>query len=214
MRPLLAAFAMLVVLGAGCAPATPVDVAIEAGDSITIRKTVFGVGGKLTELVGVDQDERTVVVPEAWPDVTSGYDSDTFVLLPKSVYAELVETGSSHISLGLFDETVSEALSWADRMNALAAMVGADLTIGGTGEDTLLVKVTDADATDWVRVDGTLQTVKTIEASNRFAAYKILADAENPLILSLALTPVARAEFSVLSAFEGFEISGIKKAGR
>lgn len=202
-------FLAFVLLGAGCATQTAINVQLAPGDSIAIRKTVFGIGGKLTELIGVDQDERSIVVPEAWPDATSAYNNDTFVLLPKSVYAELIGTGSSHISLGLFDETVSEALSWVDRLNSLAAMVGAEVGTGGTGEDVLLVTVTDADATDWVRLNGELRLVKTIEASNRFASYKILANSETPIILSLTLTPAARAEFSVLSSFEGFEVSEI-----
>jgi hypothetical protein len=210
---LLVGFLIIFVLaGSGCIrlpDTTPVDVSLRSGDSLTVRKTVFGIGGSLAELFGVHPDERAVSVRDAWPDTTSGYSNDTFVLLPKSVYQELADTGSTHLSLGMFDETVSEAMSWVDRLNALASSVGVTTGLDANGEDVLLVTRTDDDATDWVRIDGTLQPVRTIKASNRFASYVILANPENPIILSLSLTPAARAQFDVLASFEGFEVSEI-----
>jgi hypothetical protein len=202
----------LVLLGAGCATSAPVDVSLAAGDEIVIRQTVYGIGGKLTELVGVAQDERTVVVPEAWPDVTSAYGQDTFVFLPKSKYAELVANGKTELSLGLFDESLSDALTWTERVNTLLSLVGEQPAELPSGDDVLTVSVTEAQATDWVRLNGELVQVKTIEAANWFASYKILADADSPLILSLTLKPAARAEFSALSSFAGFEVGEINQA--
>lgn len=215
-RNLLAGLGVIlafVTLGTGCVkmPNTaPVDVALAAGDSLTVRKTVFGIGGKLAELFGVNQEATTVVIPEIWPDVTAGYGNGTFVLLPVSVYAELVESGTTHISLGLFDETVSSAMSWVDRLNALAATVGVSTGTDASGEDVPLVTKTADDTIDWIRIDGSLRAVRTIEASNRFASYVILANPETPVILSLTLSPAARAEFDVLSSFEGFEVAEVR----
>lgn len=204
---------ILVLLGTGCVTtpeSTPVDLALSAGDTLTVQKTVFGFGGKLLELVGQTSEDQTVAVPAAWPDTSSAYGSDNFLFVPKSIYAELATNGSTHLSLGLFDQTVSDALSWVDRLNALAAKVGVSTGAETAGEDVLLVTRTNDRGTAWVRVDGTLVEVNTIEAGNRFATYEILKNAEAPVILSLTLTPAARAEFSVLSSFEGFAVSEIK----
>lgn len=204
---------VLALLGAGCVTtpeSSPVDLTLEAGDTLTVQKTVFGFGGKLLELIGQSSEDQMVTVPVVWPDTSSTYGSENFLFVPTSIYAELSTTGSTHLSLGLFDQTVSDALSWVDRLNALAAKVGVSTGTETAGEDVLLVTKTNDGGTAWVRLDGTLVEVNTIEAGNRFATYEILANAETPVILSLTLTPAARAEFSVLSSFEGFAVSEIK----
>lgn len=212
MRSLVAVLGILVIVGAGCTTAPPVDVTLGAGDTLTVRQTVLGIGGKLTELVGVAQEERDVTVPAEWPSSVTGFEDDTFILLPKETYAELSETGTTHISLGLYDQTISDALGLVDRLNALVELLGGSSVVD-TQQDVLLVTVTDADATDWVRMNGELVQVKTVEASNLFASYVILANPESPVILSLTLKPAARAQFDALASFEGFEVSEIKKAG-
>ncbi|NBS41686.1 hypothetical protein EBS80_03415 [bacterium] len=186
------------------------DLTLSAGNTLTVQQTVFGFGGKLLELIGQKSEDRVVTIPDTWPDTSSTYGSDNFLFVPKSIYAELATTGSTHLSLGLFDQTVSDALSWVDRLNALAAKVGVSTGTETTGEDVLLVTRTNDSGTAWVRLNGTLVEVNTIEAGNRFATYEILENADAPVILSLTLTPAARAEFSVLSAFEGFAVSEIK----
>lgn len=210
MKALVAALGILVIVGAGCTNTAPVDVTLEAGDTLTIRQTVLGIGGKLTELVGVAEAEREVTVPAAWPSFSTGLEDDTFILLPTETYAELSATGTTHISLGLYDQTISDALGLVDRLNALVELVGGSSTVE-IKQDVLLVTVTDASATDWVRLNGELVQVKTVEASNWFASYVILANPESPVILSLTLKPAARAQFSALASFEGFEVSGINQ---
>lgn len=212
MRSLVAALGMVVLIGAGCSNPAPVDVTLGAGDTLTVRQTVLGIGGKLTELVGIAQEERELTVPATWPSSATDFTDDTFILLPKETYAELSETGTTHISLGLYDQTISDALGMLDRLNAVVEAIGGSSVVE-TQQDVLLVTVTDADATDWVRIDGELVRVRAIEASNWFASYVILANPESPVILSLTLKPAARAEFDALASFEGFEVSEIKKAG-
>lgn len=213
MRLLVAALGLLVIVGAGCTNAAPVDVTLAAGDTLVVRQTVLGIGGKLAELAGVAAEERTLTVPAEWPSATATVDDDAFILLPKETYAELTTAGSTHISLGLYDQTISDALGLVERLNALADLIGVETGIESSGQDVLLVTVTDADATDWLRLNGTLVEVRAIKASNAFASYVILANPDSPLILSLTLKPAARAQFDALASFEGFEVSEIKKAG-
>src|SRR3989339_1016814 len=212
MKSIAVVMSILVLLGAGCNSSPPVDLMLGAGDTLTIRQTVFGVGGKLTEFVGVAPEERTVLVPDAWPSSATDFADDTFVLLPRESYAELSETGQTHISLGLYDQKISDALGLVDRLNAVVTALGGSSVLE-TREDVLLVTVSDENATDWVRLNGRLVQVRAIKASNRFASYVILANQETPVILSLTLKPAARAELDALSSFEGFEISEITKAG-
>lgn len=209
MRSLVAAIGLVVFVGAGCTNSSPTDLTLVAGDTLVMRQTVLGVGGELAELAGASEETRTLVVPDAWPSDSTSYTDQTFVLLPKELYAELTATGATHLSLGLYDQDISDALSTVDRLNALLAALGAGTV--SVGEDPLRVTVDDADATDWVRLDGELVEVRAIEAKNAFASYVILANPDSPVILSLTLTPAARAELSALAAFEGFEISEIKR---
>lgn len=212
MKSLVATLGLVVLIGAGCSNAASVDVTLEAGDTLMVRQTVLGIGGKLTELVGVAQEERVVTIPDPWSSYSTGLEDDTFILLPLETYAELAGTGTTHISLGLYDQTISDALGMFDRINVIMEFIGGSSAVG-TQQDVLLVTVTDADATDWVRLNGELVQVKTIEASNLFASYVILANPESPVILSLTLKPAARAQFDALASFEGFEVAEIKKAG-
>jgi hypothetical protein len=202
--------ASVAILGFGCAPVERADVTVSAGDTLVVRQTVLGIGGKLAELAGVTAEERELTVPSVWPTAATTVDDDAFVLLPKETYAELVETGSARISLGLYDQAISDALGLVDRLAALAALIGVKTDAGDMDADVLRVELTAADATDWVRVDGKLEAVKSVEASNAFASYVILANQESPLILSLTLKPAARAQFDALKSFEGFEVSEIR----
>lgn len=213
MRTIAAFFLAAALLGAGCSRAALTDVTLSPGDTLVVRQTVLGVGGKLAELAGTSSGTREITVPSEWPTALTNVDDDAFVLLPRETYAELAETGTSRISLGLYDQTISDALGLAGRLNDLLAFIGSDVSVGDGTEDVLRVMVTDADATDWVRLDGTLVEVNAIRASNAFANYVILADSECPVILSLTLKPTARAKFDVLASFEGFEVAEIKTAG-
>jgi len=62
-------------------------------------------------------------------------------------------------------------------------------------------------------VDGAEKTVQTIEASNWFGSYVILANENNPLIIKATLNPFALGSLdlsSPLSSFLGYEVTEIK----
>ncbi len=200
---------VMVLTGTGCVAPEPVALTLVAGDILTIRQTVFGIGGKIAEFFGKESEEQIVIVPAVWPTTSTTYGTDTFVLLPKEKYQELMNGGKTQIGLGLFDSEISDVLSFADRLDSLLALIGQPPTDLPEGEDVLTVTVTDTDSKDWIRLNGELAQVKTIEASNWFASYVILANADSPIILSLTLKPAARAKFDALASFEGFEVSEI-----
>lgn len=223
MRRFLTACAIVILVGAGCPTQDSVELTVEAGDTLTLRQTVLGIGGKIAEWFGADAQTQAVVLGErvpakdaafAWKKSADGSisvdpDASTFVL-SVAQYDGLVTNTGATLSLGLLDATVSGALAWTDAAKTfLASMNQSTSTLDlPTSSDVLTIKTDDLASSAWVRVDGTLQKVDALKASNWFAEYVILKSAENPLVLSVTLKPAADASFD--SALRGFEVSEIK----
>ncbi len=226
MRRLAAVVALIVLVGAGCPSQPSTDLAVGAGDTLTLRETVLGIGGKIAELFGAGTNPQTLVLGErdAAIDASLSWKKDddwqtgalvldtsaSRLVLSSAQYDGLVTSGSATVSLGLFDETVSGALDWTD--SAKAFLTSLNVSTSGfdlpTSSDVLTIKTDDLAASAWIRVDGTLQKVDALKASNWFAEYLVLKNADNPLILSVTLKPAADASFN--SALRGFEVSEIK----
>jgi len=135
-----------------------------------------------------------LLLPSYWPD--GEYDvsqtGDSIIWLSKAQYDELVSTRSSHVQLGLFDSTLKDALDFTESAkSALDKLQGKIADSPTTNKD--FTKLTAKG--DWgsypLKVNGQDVRVKTIEASNAFANYTILANPENPIILKVALLPWA-----------------------
>lgn len=223
MRRFAAAMAILVLVGAGCPTQDSVELTVGAGDTLTLRETVLGIGGKIAEIFGADPVTQTVTLGDRVSTADAAFvwkkDSDgslavdaiasTFVL-SDAQYDGLLTNEGATISLGLFDTTVSGALDWTD--SAKTFLSGLNISTSTidlpTSTDVLTIKTDDMASSTWIRVDGTLQKVDALKASNWFAEYLILRNVENPLILSVTLKPAADASFD--SALRGFEVSEIK----
>jgi len=221
MRRLAAAFAIVLLVGAGCPSQESVELSVGAGDTLTLRETVLGVGGKIAELFGAGTVMQTVVLGDrnamadaafAWKKDSDGSmavdpSASTFVL-SSSQYDGLANDGGTTLSLGLIDMTMASALGWTDSVKSFLASINQPIPDFPTPSDVLMITVSEANASTWVRVDGMLQKVDAIKASNWFADYLILKNADSPLILSVTLKPAADASFD--SALRGFEVSEIK----
>ncbi len=224
MRRLAAIVAMIVLVGAGCSSAPSTSLTVGAGDTLTIRETVLGIGGKIAEWFGAGTEAQTVVLSErvATTDATLSWKkandwqtgamvvdtSKSQFVLSSAQYDGLVTGGSTTLSLGLLDTTISGALAWTDSVKSFLSSVNQTAPDLPTATDVLTIKTDDLATTAWVRVDGTLQKVDALKASNWFAEYLVLKNADNPLILSVTLKPAADASFD--SALRGFEVSEIK----
>ncbi len=226
MSRLVAAIAIVVFVGAGCPTQPSTDLTVGAGDTLTLRETVLGIGGKIAELLGAGTNPQTVVLGDrdAAVDAALSWKKDddwqtgamvldttaSRLVLSAAQYDGLVTNAGTTMSLGLFDATVSGALDWTD--SAKAFLTSLNVSTSGfdlpTSTDVLTIKTDDLAASTWIRVDGTLQKVDALKASNWFAEYLILKNADNPLILSVTLKPTADASFD--SAMRGFEVSEIK----
>lgn len=223
MRRLAAAIAIVVFVGAGCPSQPSTELTVGAGDTLTLRETVLGVGGKIAELFGADPltqeftlGDRVATTDAAfvWKKESDGSlavdASASRFVLSDAQYDGLVTNKGATISLGLFDTTVSGALDWTDSAKTfLTSLNVSTSTIDlPTSTEVLTIKTDDSESSTWVRVDGTLQKVDALKASNWFAEYLILKNVDNPLILSVTLKPAADASFD--SALRGFEVSEIK----
>ena len=176
-------------------------------------------------------DARKLMLPDLWLEGDAGDQEDmSLIWLSSAQYDELVNTRSTQLSLGLFDESLQQyeeltetVESYWDRINTFVSEItGNDDSTVEDVDDEDEGSVTDIEADgDWgeytLKVDGVRTTVRTIEARNNFGSYTILANPDDPLLLEVKLTPLAEGSLDALSpsnlgeSFSGYEVSQINK---
>lgn len=168
---------------------SPVGEATKIPEPVYEQVTLKGV--VRTDALG---NAERLLLPSYWPE--DEYDvsqtSDSIIWLSKAQYDELVATRSSHVQLGLFDSTLKDALDFTDSAkSALDKLQGKIADSPTTNKDfTKLTAKGDWGSYD-LKINRVDVQVKTIEASNAFANYTILANSDNPIILKVALLPWA-----------------------
>jgi hypothetical protein len=159
----------------------------------------------------LDNAER-ILLPSYWPE--GDYDvrrkENSVIWLSKAQYAELAATRTSHLQLGLFDSTLQDILDFTDATKSILGRLQ-----GKIADDTTKKDFTQLTAGgDWgeyaLKVNDTEVKVKTIEASNSFGHYTILANPENPLILAVSLRPWALGPSMITSLQALKELVGYK----
>lgn len=140
------------------------------------------------------ENAERLLLPSYWPEgeYDVSHTGNSVIWLSDQQYAELVNTRASHIQLGLFDSTLKDALDFTESAkSALDRLQGKIAAAPTSNKD--FTKLTAKG--DWgsypLKVNGEDVRVKTIEASNAFANYTILANAENPVILKISILPWA-----------------------
>jgi len=179
-------------------------------------------------------DAHVVTIPELWTEGDGGIVEDSSLIwFSVEQYDELVNTRKTHVSLGLFDESLStlenvsdDAQGYLDAINAfIAPLTGGGDETEPTDEEEVLEEEKDLTQIEasgdfgqyTLMVDDVRTTVQTIEAKNSFASYTILANRDNPLILEIKLTPLAEGSLKGLSptnlaeGFSGYEVTQIHK---
>ncbi len=171
----------------------------------------------------------TLMLPEAWSEGDGGVSTSSLIWLSRSHYEELVNTRTTTVSLGLFDESLMRvedatgkiASVFGDLASLVAPLIGTEpAQENEEANDSLVALQADPEWGQYtLRVDGVKTTVRVIEAKNAFASYKVLANPDNPLILEIQLTPLSRGNLELLSkdglseGFGGYEVTQINKAG-
>lgn len=162
------------------------------------------------------QDATALFLPAYWPEGDAGVVPNNGLLwISTDVYDALVDTRESTLSLGLFDD-VLKPLQLADNVtNALSRLRGqAEET--SRYKDIYKLEAQPEFGSTRVRVNGEPLVVRTIQASNWFGTYVILANRNNPLVLKVTLNPLSFGALSllapthVLDAFLGYEIVDIQ----
>jgi hypothetical protein len=179
------------------------------------------------------QNAHVITIPDLWVEGDMGLIEDSSLIwLSSEQYNELVSTRGTHISLGLFDKSLASiedlsgsAQGYLDAFYKLISRVADQDSEEKTSiedEQTKTQTLTHVQAKgDWgeytLSMDGVRTTVRTIEASNKFASYTILANPVNPLILEITLTPLAQGSLQGLyptnlaEGFFGYEVTQINK---
>ncbi|MFA6131623.1 MAG: hypothetical protein WC702_00950 [Patescibacteria group bacterium] len=154
-----------------------------------------------------------VLLPAYWAEGEQSFEDNSIIWLSKQQYDGLVNTKTATLSLGLFDEKISSLLEMSDKVQGALNALQQKAETASQSEDIYKLTAKDSWQTYSLTIDGKEQTVQTIEASNWFGSYVILANPENPLILKATLNPFALGSFdlsSPLSSFLGYEVTEIK----
>ncbi len=184
------------------------------------------VSGKMTS--ASLESANTLGLPESWSEGDGGISSTSLIWLASSHYEELVNTRSTVVSLGLFDESLlkvenvtSQVTSMIDGISELFAPllgIAKEELVESSSTESLLMLVADPQWGEYtLLVDGISTKVRVVEAKNAFASYKILANPDNPLILEIQLTPLSQGNLELLSAqglaegFGGYEVTQVNR---
>lgn len=204
---------------------SPVGTEIPEEPEIVYEEKV--VSGSIASEMMADAD--TLSLPEAWPEGDGGSSTSSLIWMSRTHYEELVNTRTTTVSLGLFDESLMRVEDVTGQIQSVVDKLSGllDPIFGPQSEETqeesaesLIALEADPEWGEYtVLVDGTKTTVRVVEAKNAFASYKILANPDNPLILEIQLTPLSQGNLELLSidglteGFGGYEVTEIKKSG-
>jgi len=169
-------------------------------------------------------DAQELYLPEFWPEGDAGTQEDiSLIWISQNQYDELANTRETTISLGLFDETLIDAEEATEEVKGFFDQVKdllpegllANDDEGEAAESALDLTTVEAEG-DWgsytLTVNDVRTSVRTIEASNSFASFTILANKNNPIILEVKLTPLAQGSLEALNpvnlvgGFSGYEV--------
>ena len=135
-------------------------------------------------------------------------DEKTLIWLSAKQYNELVNTRTTTISIGVFDEKFSSLQSFGRIFDRAKKFIQQAPQAEQTQEDLYKVEADGEWGEYTLMVEGEEKTVRTIGADNWFGSYTILANPENPLILEMHLNPLSFGSLKegVTEAFSGYQV--------
>lgn len=154
-----------------------------------------------------------LLLPSYWSEGDQTIEDSSLIWLSKKQYDELASTKETTLSLGLFDAELSSLASMTDTVRNAINALQQKAADASQSEDIYKLTAEDDWGTFSLKIDGAEKTVRTIEASNWFGSYVILANPENPLVLKATLNPFALGSLdfsSLLSSFLGYEVTEVK----
>jgi hypothetical protein len=182
------------------------------GEDVKIPEPVLeGVSEKgVVSSHSLDNAER-ILLPTYWPEgeIDVSESSNSLLWLSKAQYDELATTRASHIQLGLFDSTLKGVIDFSDSAkSALDRLQGKIAEQPTSNKDFTKLTASGNFGSAVIQLNGTDVKVKTLEASNAFAHYSILANPDNPIILKVTMLPWALGPQMFFSLTELKEVLG------
>lgn len=160
---------------------------------------------------------HSILLPVAWREGDEGIKPDNALIwISTEQYDQLVSSKKTVLNLGLFDDSIASALDISDQVRNFINALKKDSEKISEKEELLTITAEPNWGTFMLLMDGKEQTVQTIEASNWFGHYTILANRENPLILEVILSPASKGSLNIFSrekflhAFAGYHVTEIK----
>lgn len=155
-----------------------------------------------------------VLLPHFWSQGEQTFEQNSLLWISRKQYQELAQTRHAQINLGLFDDSLAYAQSLSDRAKDLVNWLTKS-TEEASRPGVLMVEARPAWGSYQLTINGETQSVRTLEAENEFARYTILANENNPLILEVVISPMARGSLNVFTkrglfeSFVGYEVTSI-----
>ena len=175
-----------------------------------VYETITKIGTYTTSALA---ESTKVLLPAYWTDGEQTFSDNSLIWLSKKQYDDLVNTKTTTLSLGLFDTKLADLVGMTDSVQNAINTLQQKATDASKSQDIYKLTAVNDYQTYSLTVDGAEKTVQTIEASNWFGSYVILANENNPLIIKATLNPFALGSLdlsSPLSSFLGYEVTEIK----
>ncbi|MEK9156716.1 MAG: hypothetical protein AAB448_01100 [Patescibacteria group bacterium] len=179
-------------------------------EEMTLEGTIRADGG---------ENGTHLEVPSVWEQgaIDLSGEGNSLLWLSRGQYESLVTTRHATVTIGGIDSLLATLGSYYEQASGLVDKLQGNETSAPTEADVSSLTTLSADA-DWgsyeLIYNGEKVEVQTITAENTFAKFEILANAENPLVLSVVPRPaswvtIALETLHADAALEGYEVTQI-----
>lgn len=180
-------------------------------EEITVEGSIRADGG---------ENGTHLYVPSVWEagNVDLSGEGNSLLWLSRGQYESLVTTRHATVTIGGIDSVIATLGSYYDQASGLVNKLQGNETPAPVEADVSSLTTLTAEV-EWgsyaFMYNGEKVEVQTIVAENAFARFEILANAENPLVLSVVPRPaswvmVALETLQADAALEGYKVIEIK----
>lgn len=182
---------------------TPPTVATE---KVTATGTLMGINLAVS---------HTAFLPTYWVEGDHSLQGEkTGIWLSDDAFQELVRTRRTILNLGLFDESLNDAVKSVGELKDAVARLRQDANTEGARKDLTELEA-DGEFIEWpIEINGERRAVSAIRAKNWFGEVIILNNRQNPMILKVTLNPVTAgveaANGGAIDKLFGYEVRNIR----
>lgn len=177
-----------------------------ATEKVTTTGTVMGIN--LTA-------PHAALLPTYWLEgIHDVHGERSGIWLSDDAFQELVRTRRTILNLGLFDESLNEAIKSVGELKDAVSRLRQQASEEGARKDLTELEA-DGEFIEWpLDINGERRMVSAIRAKNWFGEVIILNNRQNPLILKVTLNPVTlgveAANSGAIDKLFGYEIRNVR----